>query len=72
MAATRGTAGARSAARTPPKVDRSACYAARYVAKHLVAEGLARRAEVALAYAIGVSQTRQRTGEHLRHRCAHR
>ena len=40
----------------PSKVDRSACYAARYVAKHLVAEGLARRAEVALAYAIGVAK----------------
>ena len=40
----------------PSKVDRSACYAARYVARHLVAEGLARRAEVALAYAIGVAK----------------
>ena len=42
--------------RDSSKVDRSACYAARYVAKHLVAEGLARRAEVALAYAIGVAR----------------
>ncbi len=40
----------------PSKVDRSACYAARYVAKQLVSEGLARRCEVALAYAIGVAQ----------------
>ena len=40
----------------PSKVDRSACYAARYAAKYLVASGLARRAEVALAYAIGVAQ----------------
>lgn len=40
----------------PSKVDRSACYAARYVAKNLVAAGLARRCEVALAYAIGVAQ----------------
>ncbi len=40
----------------PSKVDRSACYAARYVAKNLVAAGLADRCEVALAYAIGVAQ----------------
>ena len=40
----------------PSKVDRSACYAARHVAKRLVSEGLARRAEVALAYAIGVAK----------------
>lgn len=37
----------------PSKVDRSAAYMARYVAKHLVAAGLARRATVQLAYAIG-------------------
>jgi S-adenosylmethionine synthetase len=40
----------------PTKVDRSACYAARYVAKNIVAAGLAHRAEVAVAYAIGVAQ----------------
>ena len=40
----------------PTKVDRSACYMARYVAKNLVAAGLARRAEVQLAYAIGVAE----------------
>ena len=40
----------------PSKVDRSASYAARYVAKNIVASGLARRCEVALAYAIGVAQ----------------
>ena len=39
----------------PSKVDRSACYAARHVAKNLVAAGLCRRCEVALAYAIGVA-----------------
>ena len=39
----------------PTKVDRSACYMARYVAKNLVAAGLADRAEVQLAYAIGVA-----------------
>jgi len=38
----------------PSKVDRSAAYMARYVAKNIVAAGLARRAEVQLAYAIGV------------------
>ena len=39
----------------PTKVDRSACYMARYIAKNLVAAGLADRAEVQLAYAIGVA-----------------
>src|SRR5690348_15074783 len=39
----------------PTKVDRSACYMARYVAKNIVAAGLASRAEVQLAYAIGVA-----------------
>jgi S-adenosylmethionine synthetase len=39
----------------PSKVDRSAAYAARYVAKNLVAAGLADRAEVQVAYAIGVA-----------------
>jgi S-adenosylmethionine synthetase len=40
----------------PSKVDRSACYMARYIAKNLVAAGLARKAEVQLAYAIGVAE----------------
>ncbi|MHA6260218.1 methionine adenosyltransferase [Sporosarcina sp. CAU 1771] len=40
----------------PTKVDRSASYAARYVAKNIVAAGLADRCEVQLAYAIGVAQ----------------
>ena len=40
----------------PTKVDRSACYMARYVAKNLVAAGLADRIEVQLAYAIGVAE----------------
>jgi S-adenosylmethionine synthetase len=40
----------------PSKVDRSAAYAARYVAKNLVAAGAARRCEVQLAYAIGVAE----------------
>ncbi|MEG6612739.1 methionine adenosyltransferase [Pseudoclostridium thermosuccinogenes] len=40
----------------PTKVDRSAAYAARYVAKNIVAAGLARKCEVQLAYAIGVAR----------------
>ena len=40
----------------PTKVDRSATYAARYVAKNVVAAGLAKKCEVQLAYAIGVAQ----------------
>jgi S-adenosylmethionine synthetase len=40
----------------PSKVDRSAAYAARWVAKNLVAAGLAKRCEVQLAYAIGVAE----------------
>ena len=40
----------------PTKVDRSACYAARYAAKNVVATGLADRCEIELAYAIGIAQ----------------
>ncbi len=40
----------------PTKVDRSACYMARYMAKNIVAAGLAERCEVQLAYAIGVAE----------------
>ncbi len=40
----------------PTKVDRSACYAARYVAKNIVAAGLAEKCEIQLSYAIGVAQ----------------
>ena len=40
----------------PTKVDRSACYMSRYIAKNLVAAGLADRIEVQLAYAIGVAE----------------
>ncbi len=40
----------------PTKVDRSAAYAARYIAKNIVAAGLAKRCQVSLAYAIGVAQ----------------
>ena len=40
----------------PTKVDRSACYAARYVAKNIVAAGLAERCQIQLSYAIGVAE----------------
>ncbi len=40
----------------PTKVDRSAAYAARYVAKNIVAAGLARQCQISLAYAIGIAQ----------------
>jgi S-adenosylmethionine synthetase len=40
----------------PTKVDRSACYMARYVAKNIVAAGLAEKCQVQLAYAIGVAE----------------
>ena len=40
----------------PTKVDRSACYAARYVAKNIVAAGLADKCQIQLSYAIGVAQ----------------
>jgi S-adenosylmethionine synthetase len=40
----------------PTKVDRSACYAARYVAKNIVASGVADKCEVQIAYAIGVAK----------------
>jgi S-adenosylmethionine synthetase len=40
----------------PSKVDRSAAYAARYVAKNIVAAGLAERCEIQISYAIGVAE----------------
>src|SRR5918998_1553615 len=40
----------------PSKVDRSACYMARYIAKNIVASGLAEKCEVQLAYAIGIAE----------------
>ena len=51
----------------PTKVDRSAAYAARYVAKNVVAAGLADRCELQVAYAIGVAHPVGR-GRLLRHR----
>ncbi len=47
----------------PTKVDRSGAYAARYIAKNVVAQGLADRAEVALAYCIGQAQPVMKTVE---------
>ena len=52
----------------PSKVDRSAAYAARWVAKHVVASGAARRCEMQVAYAIGVAQPGLAAGRDLRHR----
>ena len=51
-----GHGGGAFSGKDPTKVDRSASYAARYVAKNIVAAGLASRCEVALAYAIGVAE----------------
>src|SRR6202021_1337498 len=48
--------GGASSRKDPSKVDRSAAYAARWVAKHVVAAGAASRCEVQVAYAIGVAQ----------------
>lgn len=47
----------------PTKVDRSGAYAARYIAKNIVAHGLAEKAEVALAYCIGQAQPVMKTVE---------
>ena len=50
------------------KVDRSAAYAARYVAKNIVAAGLADKCEIQLSYAIGVAKTYFHQCEHIRNR----
>jgi S-adenosylmethionine synthetase len=52
----------------PSKVDRSAAYAARYVAKNIVAAGLASKCLVQVSYAIGVAQPTSDHGRNLRHR----
>ena len=52
----------------PSKVDRSAAYAMRWVAKNVVAAGLARRCEVQVAYAIGKAQPRRPLRRDVRHR----
>ena len=51
----------------PTKVDRSAAYAARWVAKNVVAAGLADRCEVQVAYAIGVAHPMSVAGRNVRH-----
>ena len=51
-----GMAGGAFSGKDPTKVDRSAAYAARYVAKNIVAAGLADKCEIQLAYAIGVAK----------------
>ena len=52
----------------PTKVDRSAAYVARYLAKNIVAAGLAKRCTIQLAYAIGVSRAAVALCRHARHR----
>ena len=52
----------------PTKVDRSAAYAARWVAKNVVAAGLADRCEIQVAYAIGVAHPLCDQRRNLRHR----
>ena len=56
MAAYSRHGGGAFSGKDPTKVDRSACYMARYIAKNLVAAGIAKRVEVQLAYAIGVAE----------------
>ena len=56
----------------PSKVDRSAAYMGRYVAKNIVASGLATRAEIQFAYAIGYPQPVSVCGGHFRHRLGQR
>ena len=56
MAELDATAAGAFSGKDPTKVDRSGAYAARYVAKNIVAAGLADRCEVQLSYAIGVAQ----------------
>ncbi len=51
-----GHGGGAFTGKDPTKVDRSACYAARHVAKNIVASGAADKCEIQLAYAIGVAQ----------------
>ena len=52
----------------PSKVDRSAAYAARYVAKNIVAAGLADRCEIQVSYAIGVAEPTSIMVDDVRHR----
>src|SRR3989338_11015731 len=56
MAVGGGTGEGVFSGKDPSKVDRSAAYMARYVAKNIVAAGLAKRCEVQLSYAIGVAK----------------
>ena len=57
MAAHRPHGGGAFSGKDPTKVDRSAAYAARYLAKNVVAAGMAERCVIQLSYAIGVGQT---------------
>ena len=58
--------GGASAVRTPTKVDRSGAYAARWVAKNLVAAGIADRVEIEVAYGIGIARPVERVDRDLR------
>ena len=62
------TAAARSSGKDPTKVDRSAAYAARWVAKNVVAAGLADRFEVEVAYGIGIARPISFSGRVVRDR----
>src|SRR5262249_30268724 len=55
MAATRPPAGGAFSGKDPTKVDRSAAYAARYLAKNVVAAGIAERCTIQIAHAIGIA-----------------
>ena len=70
MAARRRMAAAPSRGKDPTKVDRSAAYITRYLAKNIVAAGLARRCTIQLAYAIGVCRAAVALCRPPRHRAA--
>ena len=63
MVATQESVGVLLVARDPSKVDRSGAYAARFIAKNMVAHGLADKCEVGLAYVIGHSRPIMQTIE---------
>ena len=67
MAAIARHGGGAFSGKDPSKVDRSAAYAARWVAKNLVAAGLAERVEVQVAYAIGVARPVSRDDRDVRY-----
>ena len=68
MAAWARHGGGAFSGKDPTKVDRSAAYAARWVAKNVVAAGLAERCEIQVAYAIGVAHPLSDQRRNFRHR----